>query len=292
MNDMRKWKILLIASGMLFLTFLICFPIWMAVTGTVSSQWELERNLSPVFAGTEGTASWPLLPAAPTLKSLVEVLLDSPGFFVMFWNSVLISFCILAGQLLVAVPGAWALASFPLRGKKPILNLYIVLMLMPFQVLMFPQYLVLSDLGLLDTLDAVILPAVFSTFPVFLLHRFFKAIPQEIIEAARLDGAGEWRIFWQIGIPMGTPGILSVCILTFLDSWNMIEQPMTYLKTKSLWPLSLFLPEIGMAEMGLGFAAAFMMLLPAMLLFLGFQEYLEQGIAMSGGKDSYVSEKR
>ena len=282
---MQKTKMILIAAMMLLLSFLICFPIWVAITGTFSAQWELEMNLSPVFAGTEGTANWPLLPAAPTLKSLVEVLLDSPGFFAMFWNSVTISFFILAGQLLVDVPAAWALARFPLKGKKSILNLYIVLMLMPFQVLMFPQYLVLNDLNLLDTLGAVILPAVFSTFPVFILHRLFKAIPHEIIEAARLDGAGELRIFCQIGIPMGAPGILSVCILTFLDSWNMIEQPMTYLKTKSLWPLSLFLPEIGMEEMGLGFAAALMMLIPALLLFLGCQEYLEQGIAMSGGKD-------
>ena len=282
---MQKTKMILIAAMMLLLSFLICFPIWVAITGTFSAQWELEMNLSPVFAGTEETANWPLLPAAPTLKSLVEVLLDSPGFFAMFWNSVTISFFILAGQLLVDVPAAWALARFPLKGKKAILNLYIVLMLMPFQVLMFPQYLVLNDLNLLDTLGAVILPAVFSTFPVFILHRFFKAIPQEIIEAARLDGAGELQIFCQIGLPIGTPGILSVCILTFLDSWNMIEQPMTYLKTKSLWPLSLFLPEIGMEEMGLGFAAALMMLIPALLLFLGCQEYLEQGIAMSGGKD-------
>lgn len=284
-NDMQKMKKILLAAMMLFLTFLICFPIWVAITGTFSAQWELEQNLSPVFAGSEGMANWPLLPAAPTLKSLAEVLLDSPGFFTMFWNSVTISLFILSGQLLVDVSAAWALARFPLKAKKAILNLYIVLMLMPFQVLMFPQYLVLNDLGLLDTLGAVILPAVFSTFPVFILHRFFKAIPQEIIEAARLDGAGELRIFCQIGIPMGAPGILSVCILTFLDSWNMIEQPMTYLKTKSLWPLSLFLPEIGMAEMGLGFAAALMMLIPALLLFLGCQEYLEQGIAMSGGKD-------
>ena len=282
---MQKTKMILIAAMMLLLSFLICFPIWIAITGTFSAQWELEMNLSPVFAGTEDTANWPLLPAAPTLKSLVEVLLDSPGFFAMFWNSVTISFFILAGQLLVDVPAAWALARFPLKGKKAILNLYIVLMLMPFQVLMFPQYLVLNDLNLLDTLGAVILPAVFSTFPVFILHRFFKAVPQEIIEAARLDGAGELQIFCQIGLPIGTPGILSVCILTFLDSWNMIEQPMTYLKTKSLWPLSLFLPEIGMEEMGLGFASALMMLIPALLLFLGCQEYLEQGIAMSGGKD-------
>ena len=203
----------------------------------------------------------------------------------MFWNSVAISLFILAGQLLVDVPAAWALAHFPIKGKKTVLNLYIVLMLMPFQVLMFPQYLVLNSLGILDSHGAVILPAVFSTFPVFILYRFFQAIPKEIMEAARLDGAGEFRVFLEIGIPMGTPGILSVCILTFLDSWNMIEQPMTYLKTRALWPLSLFLPEIGMGDMGVGFAAAFMMLVPALLLFLGCQEYLEQGIAISGGKD-------
>lgn len=278
-------KRILLPMLLAILLFMIVFPIWAAVTGVFTAQWELEKNLTPVFAGTEGIAQWSLLPDAPTLKSLVEVLLDSPGFFVMFWNSVSISFFILAGQLVVAVPAAWALAHFSISGKKIILNLYIVLMLMPFQVLMFPQYLVLNKLGILDTLGAVILPAVFSTFSVFILHRFFQAIPKEILEAARLDGASELRVFLEIGIPMGIPGILSVCILTFLDSWNMIEQPMTYLKTRSLWPLSLFLPEIGMGEMGVGFAAAFMMLVPALLLFLGCQEYLEQGIAMSGGRD-------
>ena len=285
MIDMQKTKWILIAAVLILLTILICFPIWVAITGTFSAQWELEMNLSPVFLDADGNAKWTLLPSAPTLKSMVEVLLDSPGFFAMFWNSVTISFFILFGQLVVDVSAAWALARFPLKGKKMILNLYIVLMLMPFQVLMFPQYLVLNDLNMLDTLGSVILPAVFSTFPVFILHRFFKAIPQEILEAARLDGASEFRIFCQIGIPIGAPGILSVCILTFLDSWNMIEQPMTYLKTKSLWPLSLFLPEIGMAEMGVGFAAALLMLIPALLLFLSCQEHLEQGIAMSGGKD-------
>lgn len=282
---MRKIKKSLLFVVLLALTFLICFPIWFAVTGAFSAQWELEAKLSPVFANTEGMADWSPLPAAPTLKSLVEVLLDSPGFFTMFWNSVMISLGVLGGQLLTTVPAAWALARFPLREKKRILTVYIVLMLMPFQVLMFPQYLVLQKLNLLDTLGAVILPAIFSTFPVFLLHRFFKAIPQEILEAARLDGAGELRIFCQIALPLGAPGILSVCILTFLDSWNMIEQPMTYLKTKSLWPLSLFLPEIGIADMGMGFGAALLMLIPALALFFSCEEYLEQGIALSGGKN-------
>ena len=282
---MRKFKKAVVLFVLLLLALVICYPIWFAITGAFSSQWELEENLSPLFSNGTEMVKWSLLPQAPTLQSLVEVLLDSPGFFPMFWNSVAIAAGILLGQLLLALPASWALARFPFVGKKTIMTLYIVLMLMPFQVLMFPQYLVLDDLQLLDTLWAVILPAVFSTFPVFLLQRFFQAIPQEILEAARLDGAGEGQIFLRIGLPLGAPGILSVSILTFLDAWNMIEQPMTYLKTKSLWPLSLFLPEITLPDMGMGFAAALLMLIPALLLFLNGQEYLEQGIALSGGKD-------
>lgn len=282
---MKRFRRAIVFFLLLTLAAVVAFPIWFAVTGAFSSQWELEEKLGPVFQNLGGDASWSLLPLAPTLRSLAEVLLDSPDFFTMFWNSVAISLGILAGQLLTAVPAAWALARLPVRGKKGLLTLYIVLMLMPFQVLMFPQYLVLRDLKLLDTLGSVILPAVFSTFPVFLLHRFFLAIPQELLEAARLDGAGEVRIFFQIALPLGTPGILAAAILSFLDSWNMIEQPMTYLKTKSLWPLSLFLPSITLGDMGMGFGAALVMLIPALLLFIACQEYLKQGIALSGGKD-------
>lgn len=282
---MQKARKAVLIALLTMLILLIGYPVWMVLTGAFSSQWELEANLSPVFTNADGMAAWSVLPEAPTLRGAVEVLLDSPGFFTMFWNSVVISQGCLAGQFLTAVPAAWALARLPLRGKKKLVTLYIVLMLMPFQVLMFPQYLVLRRLNLLDTLGAVILPAIFSTFPVFILHRCFLAIPQEILEAARLDGAGETQIFFRIAIPLGIPGILSVGILTFLDSWNMIEQPMTYLKTKSLWPLSLFLPEIKLTDMGMGFAAALLMLIPALLLFLCCQDYLEQGIALSGGKD-------
>lgn len=282
---MKRFGKLVTLLLLFILALLVCFPILFAVTGAFSSQWELEGKLGPIFLGEEGMAGWTLLPEAPTLRPLTEVLLDSPGFFAMFWNSVTISLGILAGQLVTTVPAAWALARLPIKGKNHILTLYILLMLMPFQALMFPQYLALQELGLLDTLGGVILPAVFSTFPVFLLHRFFLAIPQEILEAARLDGAGEGRIFLGFALPLGMPGILAVGILSFLDSWNMIEQPMTYLKTKSLWPLALFLPNIQMEDMAMGFAAALIMLLPAMLLFLLCQEDLKKGIALSGGKD-------
>lgn len=282
---MRRISKILIYIGLFALTAVICFPILFAVSGVFMKQWELEEYLAPVLGGTEGMASWPFLPLAPTLQPLVELLIDSPQFFVMFWNSLKISLCILAGQTIFGVPSAWALARFQFPGKKMILLLYIVLMLMPFQVLMLPQYLVLNQFALLDTHASVILPAVFSTFPVFIMYRFFCGIPEAILEAARIDGAGDFQIFWRIGVPLGSAGIVSSGILCFLESWNMIEQPMTFLKTKSLWPISLFLPEIGLEEAGVGFAAALMMLIPALLIFLSGQEYLEQGIAAAAVKE-------
>lgn len=267
------------------LAAVICFPLLFAVAGTFMSQWELEQYLGPVLGDAEGMASWALLPLAPTLRSLVEVLVDSPQFFVMFWNSMKISLFILIGQLFFGVPAAWGMARFDFPGKNLIRTLYIILMLMPFQVLMLPEYLALDRFGILDTHWAVILPAVFSTFPVFIMYRFFCGIPEAILEAARIDGAGKVQSFVWIGIPLGSPGIMSAAVLGFLESWNMIEQPMTFLKTRSLWPLSLFLPEIDLKETGMGFAAALMMLIPSLLLFLSGQDYLEQGIAAAALKE-------
>ena len=267
------------------LAALVLFPVCFAVTGVFTSQWELEDYLAPVLGGGNGMAQWRLIPQSPTLQSLVGLLMDSPQFFAMFWNSIKITLGILAGQALFGVPAAWGIARYRFPGTRAVLMLYIVLMLMPFQVLMFPEYLVLNNLGLLDTHWAVILPAVFSTYPVFLMYRFFEAIPEAVLEAARIDGAGHVQIFLKIGLPLGIPGAMSSMILNFLDAWNMIEQPMTFLKTKSLWPLSLFLPEIGLEEAGTGFAAAIMMLIPAMLLFFSGQDYLEQGIAAAALKE-------
>lgn len=275
-----KRKLLWFLMGVFALIMLL--PIWIAVTGAFSSQWELTENLRPVLGNGQGLAKWTLLPQSPTLKSLVQVLLDSPEFFTMFWNSVTITAGILLGQFAIAVPAAWGLAKLHLPRKLG--DLYMVLMLLPFQVLMYPEYLVLKSLGLLNTLWAVILPGVFSAYPVFLLTRFFGAIPEEILEAARLDGAGEWQIFRYIALPLGLPGLLSVGILSFLDAWNLIEQPMTFLKNRALWPLSLFLPETTLTDAGLGFAAALLMLIPALLLFGLCQDALEQGIVLPGGK--------
>ena len=189
------------------------------------------------------------------------------------------------GQVPIGAPAAWAFARFQFPGRKALYGLYIVLMLMPFQVTMVSSYLVLDGLGLMNTIWAIILPGAVSTFPVFLMVRFFAAIPSALTEAAALDGAGPLAIFLHIGLPLGAPGILSAVVLGFLEYWNALEQPLTFLQDKTLWPLSLYLPTVTAENAGASLAASVIMLTPALLIFLFGQRYLEAGISASGMKD-------
>lgn len=246
---------------------------------------ELTENIGPVLANSAKQASYPVFPQYPTLQPYVELLLDSPGFFIMFWNTCKQVIPALLGQFLVAAPAAWAFAQFDFNGKRKLFSLYIVLMLMPFQVLMISSYFVLDSLHLLNTHFSIILPAVFSAFPVFIMVKFFSFIPKSLLEAARIDGANEFQLFVRIGIPMGAPGILSAMILGFLEYWNAIEQPLTYLSDQSKWPLSLYLPNITTDRAGVSLAASVIMMVPSLLLFLYGQKYLEEGIKASGMKE-------
>ena len=275
-------------AGTIFLLFLagiMFFPVVFLITGSFMGQQELKDLLGAVIQEGSGYASWRMIPRYPTMRSYVKILLDSPAFFVMFWNSVKLTFGVLLGQLFVGVPAAWGFAKYHFSGKKFLFTIYIVLMMMPFQVMMLSNYLVLDRLQLLDTLPGIIFPAVFSTFPVFIMYRFFKSVPDFLMEAARLDGAGELKLFFLAGLPLGSPGVISAMVLGFLEYWNLMEQPMAFLKTKEKWPLSLFLPNIGMDQAGMAFGASVIVLIPAMLVFLAGQDYLEQGIISTAVKE-------
>lgn len=263
----------------------VCLPIILLITGSVMGNGELRRYLSPIFTETTEYISWKLVPDYPTFENYGKLLFLTPQFFVLFWNSVKMTACILFGQLLAGVPAAWAFAIYKVKGSRALFALYVVLMLLPFQVTMLSSYLVLNRLGMLNTHQAVILPAVFSTFPVFLSYGGFRCIPMQLIEAARIDGAGEFAIFWKLGLPLGKSGLLSAMVLGFLEYWNMMEQPMAFLDDKSLWPLSLYLPEITWAQAGYAFGASIITLVPAVFVFVWGQDYLEQGIIFSGLKE-------
>lgn len=278
------------ASLLLLPGILVVLPVVLLVTGSVMDQYELAELLRPIFREKgPGEAflfiSWRLVPDYPSFANYGKLLFLSPQFFVLFWNSVKMVLLILAGQLLTGVPAAWAFAAYQNRFGKLLFTLYVVLMLLPFQVTMLSSYLVLNGFSLLNTHSAVILPAVFSTFPVFLCYGGFRGIPMQLFEAARVDGATELFLFFKIGLPLGKSGILSALVLGFLEYWNMMEQPMAFLDDKSLWPLSLYLPEITWERAGFAFCASIITLIPAAFVFVLGQDYLEQGIIYSGLKE-------
>ena len=264
---------------------LICLPVVLIITGSVMDSIELKQYLYPVFGDGEEFIRWKLMPDYPTFEHYGRLLFMTPSFFVLFWNSVRMVACILVGQMVVGVPAAWAFAAYRVRGSRTLFVLYVVLMLLPFQVTMLSSYLVLDRLSLMNTHLAIILPAVFSTFPIFLSYGGFRAIPMQLLEAARIDGAGELRIFLKIGLPLGKSGLLSAIVLGFLEYWNLMEQPLAFLEDKALWPLSLYLPEISWTQAGFAICASFITLIPAAFVFVLGQDYLEQGIIYSGLKE-------
>lgn len=284
-----KWitmgKRLLLIALMVFLSIFMVLPIWMMITGSFMGTAEVSDNIGAVFSFHDGFVKWSVLPLYPTIKPYIELLCDTPEFYHMFWNSCHQVLPILVGYLFIAVPGAWAFGIYEFPMKKLLFFLYTVLMILPFQVTMVSNYLVINRLDLMDSELAVILPAVFSTFPVFIMTKFFATIPKSLFEAAEVDGAGEFQRFWRIGIAMGMPGIISALVLGFLEAWNAIEQPLIYIRTPSKWPLSLQLPNITTSKAGISLAASVVTMLPALLIFLIGQSYLEEGIQASGMKE-------
>lgn len=265
---------------------MMCYPLIFLIVASFMGDAELATHLGAVLEeGPKEYLSWTLLPLYPTLKSYVRVLIDTPEFFVMFWNSVKIAGGILIGQLLIATPCAWGIAQGEFRHKKRLLILYIVLMLLPFQVRMLSEYLILKQLNLLDTLSGIILPSIFSTFPVFIMFYFFKAVPREIVEAARVDGATEWWIFIRLGVPLSKSGIISAMLLGFFESWNLIEQPLLFLDNKEKWPLSIQLANIKLEQADVAVVSSVITLILPIMLFLFFQQELEEGIATSVMKE-------
>lgn len=281
----KKLQKALIKTVLLITGVLFCAPVLFLLSGSIMSRYELNQSLLPLMTGQEELITWVFFPRYPTFEHYMRILFQTPQFFVVFWNSMKMVCLILAGQFFIAVPAAWAFAVYSFRGRKFLFTLYIVLMLMPFQVTMLSSYLVLNRLEMLNTHGAIILPAVFSAFPVFLIYRDFCNLPKGLIEAARIDGAREWTIFCRIGLPLASGGILSAGVLGFLEYWSLIEQPLAFLEDQTLWPLSLYLPEISLEQAGYSFVASVITLIPAVFVFLSGREYLEQGIVASALKE-------
>ena len=273
-------RIFVIAAAVLSvmpLVFLMC--------GTFTNEVELDQILAPVIGDGMGYATWHFIPLYPTVKNVVELLFDTPEYYVLFWNSVKIVGVVIAGQLLFAVPAAWGLARSHSRWAKMIFGLYMFCMILPFQVTMLSQYIVLNGMHMVNTHWAIILPLVFSTFPIFIMFSAFERVPASVVEAARLDGAGGFMVFVHMAVPIAKKGILSAAILGFLEYWNIVEQPVVFLRDRSLWPLSVYLPEVSAGGAGRAFAFALFSCIPSLIVFYIGRDVLAEGISIGSADD-------
>ena len=219
-------------------TFAILFlmPIILTITNSFMSASEISANYGSVFAtsSTGGKVyisekvNLKFIPDIVSFSQYITVLFKSPDYLLKFWNSVILVGPIVVFQLFVASLASYGFARYRGRIREIIFFLYIILMLMPYQVTLVPNYLVSDWLNLLDTNWAIWLPGIFSPFAVFLLTKFMRRIPESCIEAAKIDGAGEWKIYTKICMPLCKGAIYSAAILVFIDYWNMVEQPLDF----------------------------------------------------------------
>lgn len=210
-----------------------------------------DAELSAVF----GSGALRLIPYEATLSGYFNLLFASQTYISTFWNSLLIALAITLSQTLFALMAAFTLAKFRFRGKRLVLYLYVIMMMMPFQVTLLPNYLMARWMNLYNTWWALLLPGAFTPFSVFLLYQFIrKSLPDEVVEAA---------------------------VLAFADGWNMVEQPMILLRDEWRYPLSLVLSNHS-GSLSVSFAGAVLYVLPMVLVYFAVEDELIQGVSRMG----------
>ena len=265
------------------LALVILLPVAMTAVYSFFSPAEIQE-----FMGTRGSydaSVFMQIKLAPSMFSLSQyynILIEDMTILRYFVNSAMYAAAILLGQALVIPMMAYALSRFRFPGRDAIFFLVIMLMLLPFQVTMVPNVLTLRQMGLLDTAWAVILPMVVAPFSIFLLRQYMVGLPGDMLEAAQIDGAGTWRCFIHVVLPVCRPVLGAAVALSFADCWNLVEQPLTYLTTRTeLYPLSVVFNQLTQKSTGVEFAGAALYTLPALCIYLYFQADILEGVQLT-----------
>lgn len=219
-----------------------------------------------------------------TLEYYYEVFFAQSQYLVRFWKSLAMSVCIAAGQVFVSVMAGYGFAKYKFPGKNVMFFALLILMIMPLQVTLVPNYIILDEMGLLDTYYALILPAIFVPLGTFIMTQSFKSVPNEVIEAAKLDGCNTMTVICKIVAPMNKSGLVCTMLLSFLDGWNLVEQPLVYLNEFADYPISVALASVQPEEPTVQLVCCLLVVLPPLFLFSYCNQELVEGIAMGGEK--------
>ena len=260
------------------LILILLYPLLITFTNSFMGRDEIIRNYGIL------NGKMYLIPEQVTLKSYMDLLVNKPKYLMIFWNSIKITLPTVIGQGVVAFMAAYTFTRAEFKGKDLLFFLYVIVMLLPIQVVLVPNYMTIQKMGLLNSKWAIILPGIFNPFGVFLLTQFMKGIPKEYVEAAQIDGAKEIYIIFYIFVPIMKAGIFALAILMFVEYWNVVEPALVFIQDIYKQPLSVFLSNIDSSQVSIIFAASCFYMLPVLLVFLYGQDYLVEGIELSGVK--------
>lgn len=267
----------LLLNGIRLLAFLFILPIIYTIFGSFMDPHQL----------SQGVFQW--IPELPSLTQYFSLVIFKAEYMRYFLNSTVIAISIIILHMIFATLTGYGFAMYQFRGKKLIFIIYTLLLMMPFQVTFVPNLLVFQkvekffSIQIFDTHLALVLPGVYSVFGVYLMTQYIQRIPMEIVEAARVEGANELRIFWSVVLPCLKPALFSLLFLTFVDNWNLIEQAVLYLTSTEKQPLSVYLESIYYQDHSIFYAGAVLYTLPSIYIFLKCEHYLREGI-FDGGR--------
>lgn len=275
---------------------LICIliPIILTITNSFMSPFEVFRRYTQDYIPENSFGAIrditdihyvevTFIPDFVTLKQYFNLLFKNPLYMNLFWNSVKIAIPSVVGQIIIAAPAAYAFEYSKMKYKELIFLAYIVIMLMPMQVLLVPNYFVASFLSIENSYLAIILPAIFSPFGVFLIRQYLKGLPYEYIEAAKIDGASQIKIIFYVVSPLIKPAVSALCILLFIEYWNLVDQAVVFIDKSYNEPLSVYLSKLINQDFELVFAASCFYMILILLIFLYGQKYLVEGIQQQSG---------
>jgi multiple sugar transport system permease protein len=248
--------------------------LWM-VLGSFKPEADFLRD-PPTFLPSEATTG--------NYSRLFDQL-DFPRFF---FNSSVIALAVTIGTLIFCPMLGYALAKLPWRGKSIVMGVVLATLMVPAGITLIPNFILMSNLNLVNTYPGLILPFLAGPFGVFLMRQFMLGVPNELLEAARMDGASEFRIFWSVVMPIATPVLATLGILTFLGNWNSFLYPLVMAQEPQMYTLPVALATFAtgqyQADHGMLMAGSVVLVVPVLVVFILFQRWITEGIATTGLK--------
>lgn len=277
---MKKKK----SSAVLRRVLLYIVLILIAVIMVVPFLWMLSTSLKTQYDAVKIPPVW--IPDPPQWENYVKLFTEQPMFQFML-NTIKIVFFVVLGQLFFSSLAAYSFARISFKGRNVVFFFYIATLMVPGQVTMIPTYLMFAKAGLTDNHLALILPAFFSAFGVFLLRQFFMSLPRELEEAAEIDGCNPFMTYWRIMLPLVVPAMLTLGVFTLMNTWNDYMGPLIYLSSPEKYTMTLaiaYFKGVYTTQWNLVMAGSIVSVVPILIAYLCAQKYFIEGIAFSGVK--------